>query len=89
MKLALKSSLMLPRISTPCDRALRTAVRNRTESLRAIEAKTGIRFTTLANYEKDDGEATKDGVVYKTNITLVQAEALARYFNMKLVLDKA
>jgi hypothetical protein len=80
---------MPPRIATPCDRALRNALRNRTESLRAIERATGVRFTTLANYEKDDGEASKDGVAYKTNITLVQAEALARYFGLKLVLEKA
>jgi hypothetical protein len=79
---------MPPRIATPCDRALRQALRNRKESLRAIDAKTGIRFTTLANYEKDDGEASKDGVSYKTHITLEQAEALARYFGMKLELVK-
>lgn len=77
------------RIATPCDKALRHALRNRTESLRAIEAKTGIRFTTLANYEKDDGTAVKDGVEYKTNITLVQAEALAHYFGLRLMLEPA
>ena len=89
MKNALSPSLKPAlRIATPCDKALRQALRNRAESLRAIEVKTGVRFTTLANYEKDDGEAVKDGVVYKTNITLVQAESLARYFGMKLELVK-
>ena len=75
------------RIATPCDRTLRAAMRNRTESLRAIEAKTGVRFTTLANYEKDGGEAVRDGVAYRTHINLEQAEALARYFGLRLTLE--
>ena len=75
------------RIPTPCDKTLRAAMRDRTESLRAIEAKTGIRFTTLANYEKDGGEAVRDGQVYKTHITLEQAEALAKYFGLRLMLE--
>jgi transcriptional regulator with XRE-family HTH domain len=77
---------MPPRLSAPCDRALRAKLKERKESLRAIEAKTGIRFTTLADYER--GEASKDGESYKTNLTLPQAEALAKYFGMQLKLVK-
>lgn len=92
------------RISTPCDKALRQALRNRPaidherpnpftgeqkrqESLRSIAKKTGVPFNTLSGYGRDGGKAVKDGVEYKTHLTLEQAEALARHFGMRLMLE--
>lgn len=77
-------------IATSCDNKLRAALRKRVDSgisLRKIGAATDIPFTTLADYAR--GTAGKDGVSYKTNITLAQAERLAKYLGLKIKMVKA
>lgn len=109
---------MPPRIATPCDHALRQALRSRPDvkltfkrndprygvqtitkigpaSLRAISEATGVPFNTLNNYANEgvrgyqaDGESETLETLHKSHLTLEQAEALAKYFGLKLELVK-
>jgi hypothetical protein len=105
------------RISTPCDKTLRQALRNRPDvkltfqrndkrhgvqtitkigpaSLRTISKATGIPFNTINNYANEgvrgyqaDGESETLETLYKSHLTLEQAEALAKYFGLRLMLE--
>ena len=77
-------------LAPTCDVRLRAALRKRVDSgvsLRKVGAATDIPFTTLADYARST--AGKDGVSYKTNITLAQAERLAKYLGLKIKMVKA